>query len=63
MRLTMTVDLDNAAFEDHPGTELLYLLVRAANRAAAAARYRAPVSDTSLLDSNGNTVGSWRLEV
>ena len=57
MKFKLTIDCDNAAFEDNgTGAELHNILVRLANRLANTD----DIDNTwnhALLDSNGNTVG------
>lgn len=54
MKLRIDVELDNSAFEDNPG-ELRQIL-------AQIPRYPAAVDEGTLKDSNGNRVGSWKVE-
>ena len=55
MRFRLTIDTDNAAFDEHPAFELARLLM------AVAAEVEAPHGHTrSILDINGNRVGSWK---
>lgn len=53
--MRLTIETDNAAFGDEPGVEVAGILRDVANRAE-----NGQTSGT-LLDSNGNTVGSWSL--
>lgn len=56
MRFTLTIDCDNAAFEDDPSVEVARIL-------ADASRYvSAGYSSQPTRDSNGNTVGAWGFE-
>lgn len=58
MRIAITIDTANAAFDDSPETEVSYLL-----HGVAGAMLINGVRETShaILDTNGNTVG--RVEV
>jgi hypothetical protein len=53
VRFTLTIDCDNAAFEDHPGSEVARILKEVARKL--------PADDLGsgfkLRDVNGNTVG------
>jgi hypothetical protein len=53
---TMTIDTDNAAFEEDPGFELARLLKLVAHRVEEGERYG------SLYDANGNYVGEYRVK-
>jgi hypothetical protein len=53
MKLTIELDLDNAAFEDAPMTEAARIL----RRLATTLESYGPEHDSRLLDRNGNTVG------
>lgn len=55
---TITIDMDGAAFEDNP-TELGDILRAVADRMDAT--YTDVADTTPVLDSNGNTVGSWSI--
>lgn len=55
MTFELNINLDNAAFEENP-EELENILARIAGRIDV----RAPGLG-SILDSNGNTVGEWRV--
>ena len=63
MRITIQFNTDNAAFEDFDG-EVDAMLERAKRviYRMAYASYE-PMSETSLRDTNGNTVGKVTLEV
>lgn len=54
MRFTVTIDVDNAAFEEDPGMEVARILRKIADIQAAE---RADAG--TFTDSNGNTVGSF----
>ena len=58
MKFELTIDCDNAAFED-AGEEL----ARIVSGVADTIRNRGSLGDTicGVRDSNGNTVGSWAL--
>lgn len=58
--LTITLNLNNAAFADNPD-ELPAVLARVAERVAATPRARWG-SAGSVADTNGNTVGVWTVE-
>ena len=60
MKLTLTLDMDNAAFEDSPGQEAARLLRSAARKVEGCE----PGDQDSfmLLDSNGNRVGHVTVE-
>ena len=57
MRFTLTIDLDNAAFDDAPMTELARILRRLAARAE-----RGEDVTGALWDANGNRVGGSNFE-
>jgi hypothetical protein len=52
----MSFETGNAAFEDSPELEVEYLLHKVA-RAVRAGSQEGPV-----IDSNGNTIGAWKLQ-
>ena len=56
MKFSLQFDMDNAAFEDNPN-EFRELLVEAASFI-----YPYVESNGALMDSNGNTIGEWRVE-
>lgn len=56
MRYVLTVDMNNAAFEEAPSFELGCLLRHAAQRAQNGETHG------TLRDSNGNTVGRFAIE-
>ncbi len=60
MRAVLTVDMDNAAFEDDSAGELGRILQHAANKTSAMASE--PGWSLVLFDSNGNRVGELRIE-
>jgi len=55
MRLTITIDLANAAFEDDPSElkEIFDAIYESVRTNVA--------GDGPLMDSDGNTVGAWRV--
>lgn len=61
MRLDITINMDNAAFEDDPGELLRILQTIPAKveeqKARGACLCDAPEAGDKLLDINGNTVG------
>lgn len=58
--LRVLITTDNAAFEDHPNTELARILVDAAGKVKAATN-RTLKDGIALRDVNGNTVGRVQL--
>jgi len=64
MRAKIEIELDNAAFADDLPGELLRVLEQACTRICRQANRTGPVTydDKSLRDSNGNTVGTARVE-
>lgn len=61
MRFTLTIDTDNAAFDDPD--ELAGLIRKVADAVAVmAGDGRLPTHTRSVLDSNGNRVGSWAIK-
>jgi hypothetical protein len=50
--LTITIETDNAAFQDDPAGELAHILGKVAERAPMTA-------EGTVSDTNGNTVGAW----
>lgn len=67
MKVTLEINMDNAAFEDNP-FELRSLLLIAATKVENQMMRDenviciAPEADDKILDSNGNTVGFVKLE-
>jgi hypothetical protein len=57
MKITITIETDNAAFTDNPG-ETAAIMTRAANML----NYFSHPCEYPLLDSNGNTVGKFTIE-
>jgi hypothetical protein len=57
VKATITIDMDNAAFEDAPGSELARILRRLAK--AVDGHDFDPRDSGKLYDINGNTVGSF----
>jgi hypothetical protein len=55
VKLTLTINLDNAAFEDNPATEIWSVC----NQMHDAIRREE--TEGKLRDTNGNTVGAWRI--
>ena len=60
MRLTLTIDCDNGAFVPHLGDEVARLLFALGTHLQGAEAAEAPLENT-LRDTNGNTVGAWKL--
>lgn len=56
MRALITVNMDNDAFADTPATELARILRDLAKHVERGEDYR------TLMDSNGNKVGAFRIE-
>jgi hypothetical protein len=54
---TLTIETDNAAFEDDATDEVRRILMALSTRVAFDDR---GMQGSLVLDSNGNTVGSWR---
>jgi hypothetical protein len=52
----MNFETGNAAFEDSPELEVEYLLHKVARTVRAGGR------EGPVIDSNGNTIGSWKLQ-
>jgi len=62
MKFTLTIDTGNAAFGED-GMDRAAEVARLLRHAAAQVEPRVEKGDVwFLLDSNGNTVGSWRLK-
>jgi hypothetical protein len=63
--LRIDVELDNAAFEDDFAGELRSVLAKIADRVAAEDLndHRVGAGQGAVMDTNGNTVGRYRLEV
>ena len=59
MKFTLTMDCDNAAFEERPADEIGRILRRTAEQIELIQ----PVSGEggSVLDIDGNTVGEWKV--
>ena len=55
MKLTIEIEMDNAAFEDGNGTEAARILTRLAEKLAD--RGSVEYDDWTLFDVNGNVVG------
>lgn len=55
-KFTLTIDLDNDAFQPDPAEELAYHLRRITNQIAAG------YQSAPIIDTNGNTVGSWSIK-
>ena len=55
MKIKIEIDCDNAAFEDYPEGELCYILKHLARKV----KFVNSLQDIPLLDSNGNSVGSF----
>lgn len=60
MRFTLTVDMDNSAFEEEPKLELVDVLERVT--AAVMQRGVGVGLEGRVRDTNGNTVGTWRID-
>lgn len=58
MTFTLTINMDNAAFEGNPGHELKRILERLARRSWD---IDGRVDGAKLMDVNGNSVGSWEV--
>ena len=58
MRLTITIDMDNAAFDDNARAEVSEILTDLIDEFPASP---APGDGAPLWDSNGNTVGEWNI--
>jgi hypothetical protein len=56
MKLTIEIDLDNAAFEDNGWGEIVYCLSQVTRKLNF--RGRIVADDCKILDTNGNTVGT-----
>lgn len=67
MKFKLEINMDNAAFEEvgDPRTELIRVLVRTIGIIESSHRGLGRMADDSgclgVLDSNGNTVGSWKI--
>lgn len=55
MELTLTMTMDNAAFEDFPGTEAARILREVAKKIENG------YTDGRMMDINGNKVGEWEI--
>jgi hypothetical protein len=60
MKLTLYIDMDNAAFEDAPGQEAARILRAAARKVEGA--QTGDIGYFPLMDSNGNKVGELKVE-
>ena len=56
MTFTLSIDMNNAAFDDDPSTELIDCLRH------VAAKVCVGTIQAKVFDSNGNTVGSWEIK-
>lgn len=56
MKFKLTIDCDNAAFEDDPADEVRTILLSMVDVVFVDKGY-----EHHVLDSNGNTVGKWSL--
>lgn len=56
--LTITIEMDNAAFDDYPGEEAIRILREAAGRLESVGVEHHAGELFTLYDVNGNTVGS-----
>lgn len=66
-KLTIQIELKNASFEDDPAPEIKRILSSAIGKVRrqldrAESLCKAPEADDKLLDINGNTVGTIKLE-
>lgn len=61
MKLTITINLDNSAFQPSPNPEAAYILQQLVDRIKQADFKRAPRWNRVLADSNGNSVGEARV--
>jgi len=55
MKFTLTIDCENAAFDEDPGHEVVEILHRIGDQLDNGSAIG------KCIDSNGNTVGTWRL--
>jgi len=60
MQLTITIDMDNAAFDGSPDLEVEYILTAMMMPDNFPASPE-PGDGGTLRDSNGNTVGEWNI--
>lgn len=60
MKLTVTIQMDNAAFEPEPGEEAARVLREYADRIEGSARFLTEAF--SLYDANGNHVGTAKVK-
>ena len=60
MQFNLTINMDNAAFQDRPAGELAACLNLVVERLCLSGNK--PVNEGKIKDSNGNTVGSWSVE-
>lgn len=58
MEFTLTINMDNAAFEGNPGIELKRILERLARRNWD---IDGRADGSKLMDVNGNSVGRWEV--
>ena len=57
MKLTLSIDMDNAAFDDSPGAEASRILHRLADKVGPMEASDALGTTWPLMDINGNKVG------
>lgn len=60
VRFTLTIDMDNAAFEDGPTLEVARILAALAGRLGYDGNEWLD-DEGSVRDTNGNTVGGWTI--
>lgn len=61
MRFTLTLDLDNDAYQPDPRHGILDALKEAAYQVCSTRAGRRPDWEGTILDPNGNTVGHWAI--
>jgi hypothetical protein len=64
MKFVLEIEMDNAAFENYPTTELCALLEktkRQVNEFRDVEELLAPNTEGQLLDHNGNSCAAWRI--
>ena len=60
MKFTLSINCDNAAFEDNPASEIEHILCDVARQIHDSDVANKREDRGALRDSNGNTVGTWR---
>jgi len=58
MKLTITINMDGAAFEDYPAEEAARILAKAGERLKIHANPLLEAGEIHLYDANGNTCGA-----